>query len=83
MFKKTKVREILELLQRDLSEREISGILGVSRNSVARIREGSISSGNSWDELLSMNDDDLYHLFYPGKFKRERNYTSHVSIGRE
>ena len=38
MFKKTRVRQIIELLQKDLSNKAISEILSVSRNSVARIR---------------------------------------------
>ncbi|MCI8317991.1 MAG: hypothetical protein HFG96_05625 [Lachnospiraceae bacterium] len=41
MFKKTRVRQIIELLQKNLSDREISGVLGVSRNSVARIGQSS------------------------------------------
>lgn len=32
MFKKTRVRQIIELLQKNLSDREISNVLGVSRN---------------------------------------------------
>ena len=35
MFKKTKVRQILELLNKNLSAREIARVLSVSRNSVA------------------------------------------------
>lgn len=35
MFKKTKVRSILELLGKNLSAREVSKVLGVSRNTVA------------------------------------------------
>ena len=39
MFKNTKVRQILELLHKDLSAREISKTLNVSRNSVAFVKE--------------------------------------------
>lgn len=39
MFKKTRVRQIIELLQKNLSDREISNVLSVFRNSVARIRQ--------------------------------------------
>ena len=46
MFKKTKVRQILELLHKDLSAREISKTLKVSRNSVAFVKE-SYSNGKS------------------------------------
>jgi transcriptional regulator with XRE-family HTH domain len=67
MFKKTKVRQIIELLQKNLSEREVSKVLGVSRNSVARIRQKG--SNEEWDEILMMNDDELYRYFYPDKFK--------------
>lgn len=42
MFKKTRVRQIIELLQKNLSDREIFGVLGVSWNSVARIGQGGI-----------------------------------------
>ena len=38
MFKKTKVRQILELLHKDLSAREISKTLKVSRNSGKRYK---------------------------------------------
>ena len=67
MFKKTKVRQIIELLQKNLSDREISNILEVSRNSVARIRVTSENNSLEWDELLVMTDDELYRLFYPDR----------------
>ena len=38
MFRKTKVREILELLNRNLSANEIAKTLAVSRNSVAHVK---------------------------------------------
>ncbi|MCD7822940.1 MAG: IS21 family transposase [Oscillospiraceae bacterium] len=74
MFKKTKVRQIIELLQKKLSDREISNILEVSRNSVARIRVTSEDNNLEWDELLMMTDDELYRLFYPDKFKPKTSY---------
>ena len=74
MFKKTRVRQIIELLQKNLSDREISGVLGVSRNSVARIRQVSDERRKEWDELLMMSDDELYHFFYPDKFKPKSSY---------
>ena len=69
MFKKTRVRQIMELLQKNLSDREISNVLGVSRNSVARIRQVSDGYNGEWEELLMMTDDELYRFFYPDKFK--------------
>ena len=38
MFKKTKVRSILELLGKDLSGSEVSKVLGISRNTVAKVQ---------------------------------------------
>lgn len=74
MFKKTRVRQIIELLQKNLSDREISNVLGVSRNSVARIRQASDGYNGEWEELLMMTDDELYRFFYPDKFKPKNSY---------
>lgn len=74
MLKKTKVRQIIELLQKNLSDRGISGVLGVPRDSVARIRQVSDGRRKEWDELLMMSDDELYHFFYPDKFKPKSSY---------
>lgn len=69
MFKKTKVRSILELLGKDLSGREVSKILGVSRNTVAEVQSLYEASGKTWDDISLWDDDRLYDLFYPDKFK--------------
>lgn len=74
MFKKTRVRQIIELLQKDLSNKAISEILSVSRNSVARIRNESDDRKLEWDEIHAMTDDELYRLFYPEKFKSKKCY---------
>ena len=63
MFKKTKVRSILELLGKDLSGREVSKVLGVSRNTVAEVQSLFEASGKSWDDIASLDDDRLYDLF--------------------
>lgn len=42
MFKKTKVRSVLELLGKDLSGGEVSKILGVFRNTVAEVQQSEI-----------------------------------------
>ena len=52
MFKKTKVRSILELLAKSLSAREVSRSLGVSRNTVAEVQALFLESGKSWDESI-------------------------------
>lgn len=39
MYKKTKPRSVMELLNKNLSEREVAAILGCSRNTVSEIKE--------------------------------------------
>ncbi|MCF0229082.1 MAG: hypothetical protein HUJ76_05240 [Parasporobacterium sp.] len=51
MFKKTKVRGILELLGKDLSGRKMSKVLGVSRNTVAEVQAMYEASGRTWDNI--------------------------------
>lgn len=46
MFKKTKVRGILELLGKNLSAREVSKVLSVSRNTVAEVQALFLQSGS-------------------------------------
>ena len=76
MFKKTKVRSILELLGKDLSGREVSKILGVSRNTVAEVQALYEASGKTWDDISLWDDDRLYDLFYPDKFKYKIRYAA-------
>ena len=49
MFKKTNVRSILELLGENLSAREVSKVLSVSRNTVAEVQTLFLQSGRSWN----------------------------------
>ncbi len=74
MFKKTKVRSVLELLGKNLSAREVSKVLGVSRNTVAEVQALFLQSGRSWDDISEWDDDRLYGLFYPDKFKYKPRY---------
>ncbi len=64
-----RVRRILELLHKDLSAREISKILNVSRNSVAFVKESYDKCDKDWDEICLMNDDEIYPLFCPHTFR--------------
>ena len=63
-----------ENLKKNLSDREISNVLEVSRNSVARIRQISGSYNGEWEDFLMMTDDELYRFFYPDKFKPKCSY---------
>ena len=74
MFKKTKVRSILELLGKNLSAREAAKVLGVSQNTVTEISALFHASGKSWEDICDWDDDRLYELFYPDKFKYKPRY---------
>lgn len=74
MFKKTKVRSILELLGKGLSARDVSKCLRVSRNTVSEVQALYLESGKSWDDIKDWDDDRLYELFYPDKFKYKPRY---------
>ena len=80
MFNKTKVRQIVELLQKNLSDREISNVLEVSRNSVARIRQISDSYNGEWEDFLMMTDDELYCFSYPGQYNSSLALTSQPQV---
>ena len=47
MFKKTRVRSILELLDKELSARDIAKSLSVSRNTIAQVQALFSASGKS------------------------------------
>lgn len=74
MYKKTKPRSVMELLNKNLSEREVAAILGCSRNTVSEIKELCRQQGMTWDDIQDMTDDGLYDILYPKKFKRTTNY---------
>ena len=74
MFKKTKVRGILELLSKGLSARLVAKTLNVSRNTVMGIQTLFESSGKTWDDISTWDDEMMYAFFYPDKFKHTRRY---------
>ena len=74
MYKKTKPRSVMELLNKNPSEREVAAILGCSRNTVSEIKELCRQQGMTWDDIQDMTDDGLYDILYPKKFKRTTNY---------
>ena len=74
MFKKTKVRSILEFLGKNLSVMEVSKCLGVSRITVAEVQALYLASDRSWEDISDWDDDRLYELFYPDKFKYKPRY---------
>ena len=74
MYKKTKPRSVMELLHKNLSEREVAIILGCSRNSVASIIERCHKYGKTWDDIKDLTDDQAYDVLYPDRFNRARDY---------
>ncbi len=76
MFKKTKVRSILELLGKNLSAREASKVSGMSRSTVAEVQALFLQPGRAWDDVSDWDDDRLYGLFHPDKFKYKPRYAS-------
>lgn len=74
MFKKSKVRAILERLGKNQSTGLISKTLQVSRSTVTEIQALFENSGKTWDDISCLDDEMLYTLFYPEKFKHSRRY---------
>ncbi|EOS23033.1 hypothetical protein C804_05553 [Lachnospiraceae bacterium A4] len=72
MYKKTKPRSVMELLNKNLSEREAAAILGCSRNTVSEIKELCRRQGLTWDDIQDMTDDGLYDILYPNPDKPEK-----------
>ena len=70
MYKKTKPRSVMELLNKNLSEREAAAILGCSRNTVSEIKELCRRQGLTWDDIQDMTDDGLYDILYPKELSK-------------
>ena len=74
MYRKTKPRSIMELLNKGLSERETAAVLGCSRNTVAEVMERCRHQGKTWDDVRGMTDEQLYDCLYPDRFQRRSDY---------
>ncbi|MBO6310297.1 MAG: IS21 family transposase [Oribacterium sp.] len=74
MYRKPQVRRILEYLKDGLSVREIARMLHVSRNTISRIQMSARQSERSLEELLRLEDDLLYEMFFPEKFAKDPIY---------
>ena len=58
----------MELLNKNLSEREVASLLGCSRNTVSDIKELCRRYAKTWDDVKDMTDEELYDILYPEKF---------------
>lgn len=74
MYKKTKVKRVLELIKDGKSNLYISDYMHTSRNTVIAIRSKLNAQNLDLDDLLKMDDDELYHVFYPTKFIENDDY---------
>lgn len=74
MYKKTKPRSVMELLSKNLSEREVASALSCSRNTVSGVVERIEKHGKAWDDIKDLTDDQVYEMLYPEKFKRKTKY---------
>ena len=74
MYRQTRVRRILKLLQEGNSERQIARTLHVSRNTISEISMIFRLQDKPWDEILGMNDAVLNEIFRPGKFTQAPEY---------
>ena len=68
MYKKTKPRSVMELLNKNLSEREVASTLSCSRNTVAGIIALCEKYGKTWDDIKDLSDRCcyllvIYHIF--------------------
>ncbi len=76
MYKKTKVRDVLKLVNDGMSNLYISEVLSISRNSIIKIKESFENSNVTIDEMLDKTDDEIYDLLFPTKFKRVSKFES-------
>lgn len=76
MFKKTKIKQILALDYVGENNTYISVALSVSRKSVVEIKKKVKNLNLTFEETSSMNDDQLYELLFPEKFKRRSSKES-------
>lgn len=76
MFKKTKIRQILALDYAGENNTNIALALSVSRKSIVEIKKRVKEINLTFEESSSMNDDQLYDLLFPEKFKRKSSKES-------
>lgn len=74
MFKKTKVKQILSLLHVNSPNAVIVEMLHVTRKTIIKVNREYLECGKNYEELMEMNDDELYQLFFPNKFLRKSSF---------
>ncbi len=74
MYRKVKVKPILELIFAKQSNSQIADALKVSRVTVIKIRNKNLELNLPIEEVRKMTDEEIYEVFYPNTFKRKTNY---------
>ncbi len=74
MYRKVKVKPILELIYAKQSNSQIADALKVSRITVIKIRNKNLELNLPIEEVRKMTDEEIYEVFCPNAFKRKTNY---------
>jgi transposase len=77
------IRKMLLLLQRGLSERQISQELRISRPSVSRYKGKLLISGKSIEELQGMDDTTLAEIAHPKEQDTQQDSRSAFVVSRK
>ncbi len=74
MARKIDVKLILQLRDAKLSISSIASTRHMSRNSVSDVFKIAEEKGISYSDICSLDDAEVYHLFYPEKYANESMY---------
>ena len=74
MANKINVKLILELLQTQMSQRQIEETRHISSKSITAVCRRAAELGVSYADLADKSDDEVYLLFFPDKFQKETVY---------
>ena len=74
MFKKVNVKRVLELIFDGNNNSTIASMMNASRSTVIRIRKINNELKLSYEDIEKLDNDQLYDLFFPDKFKDEKKY---------
>lgn len=74
MAKKINVKLILELRSAGMGRNAIAASRHISKNSVGDVFHIADRMGISYEDIAQMDEDTVYHKFYPDKFVLENLY---------
>ena len=74
MASKIKVKLILELRAAHMSRNSIADMRGMSRNSVSNVFRIADEMSISYDDIMDMDHEDVYRMFFPDKHAVESVY---------